>query len=268
MRSLTTLVLFQLFVLSVFSQGTATGIKPLIGTIKGNVEDSGGKPLDAVSVSLLKKPDSTTAKIAITDRSGEFTFLNIPAGKYILSVTHIGYAVWYSQPLEISTSKPSISTGAIRLLPSGASLDQVTVVGKKPPVEVKIDKTVVNVDASPTNGGLSALEVLEKSPGVMVDNDGNISLKGKQGVIIMIDGKPTYLGAQDLTNYLKNMPANLLDQVEIMSQPPAKYDAAGNSGVINLITKRNRNNGFNGSINATAIIARYFKSPNSRSEER
>src|SRR6202035_1589590 len=98
-----------------------------------------------------------------------------------------------------------------------ASLDMVTVVGKRPLIENKIDKTVVNVDASTTNGGLTALEVLEKSPGVMVDADGNVSLKGKQGVIILIDGKPTYLSPTDLANYLRNMPANQLDQIEIMS---------------------------------------------------
>jgi len=143
------------------------------------------------------------------------------------------------------------------------TLSQVTVVGHRPPIENKIDKTVVNVDASPTNGGLTALEVLEKSPGVMVDNDGNISLKGKQGVKVFIDGKPTYLSPTDLANYLKNMSASQLDQVEIMSQPPAKYDAAGNSGVINLVTKKNKNNGLNGSVTLSAIIARYFKTPNS-----
>ena len=263
MRFLTTLVLLQLLAFTAFSQGTAIPTLPPIGIIKGSVVDSGGKPLDAVSVSLLKKTDSTTTKIAITDKSGQFTFQNIPTGKYILSVTHVGYTTWYSQPLEITIAKPTVSAGAIRLQRAGASLEQVTVVGKKLPVEVKIDKTVVNVDASPTNGGLTALEVLEKSPGVVVDNDGNISLKGKQGVIVMIDGKPTYLSPTDLATYLKNMPANLVEQIEIMSQPPAKYDAEGNSGVINLITKKNRNNGFNGSITATAIIARYFKTPNS-----
>jgi hypothetical protein len=121
----------------------------------------------------------------------------------------------------------------------------------------------VNVDASPTNTGLSALEVLEKSPGVTVDNDGNISLKGKQGVQIFIDGKPAYLSGQDLVNYLRNMPSNQLDQIEIMTQPPAKYDAAGNSGIINFKTKKNINNGFNGSITTSAIIAKYFKNTNS-----
>ncbi len=122
---------------------------------------------------------------------------------------------------------------------------------------------MVNVDASSTNSGLSALEVLERSPGVTVDNDGNVSLKGKQGVIILVDGKPTYLNALDLSNYLKNMPANQLSQVEIMSQPPAKYDASGNSGLINLVTKKTHNDGFSGTVTSSAIVAKYFKNTNS-----
>lgn len=255
MRTLTSLIFLQILVSVAFGQGRT-------GKISGSVQDPGGKPMDAVSVSLLGKNDSTTKRVAITDKYGRFIFENISIGKYILSVTHIGYANWYSQSLEITASRPSLSINTISLQSSDASLGQVTVVGKRPLIENKMDKTVVNVDASTTNGGLTALEVLEKSPGVMVDNDGNVSLKGKQGVIIMIDGKPTYLSPQDLTNYLKNMPANQLDQVEIMSQPPAKYDASGNSGVINLVTKKNKNNGFNASLTASAIVAKYFKSPN------
>ena len=256
MRALTSLLFLQMMVSVAFGQG-----RP--GKISGSVQDATGKPLDAVTVTLRKRADSTTTKIAITDKSGQFSFKDIPIGKYLLTVTHIGYTDGQPQPLEITTARSSLTINPISLQPTGAALDQVTVIGKRPLIENKIDKTVVNVDASTTNGGLTALEVLEKSPGVMVDNDGNISLKGKPGVIIMIDGKPTYLGAQDLSNYLKNMPANELDQVEIMSQPPAKYDAAGNSGVINLVTKKNKNNGFNGSVTACAIIAKYFKSPNS-----
>ena len=92
------------------------------------------------------------------------------------------------------------------------------------------------------------MEVLEKSPGISVDNDGNISLRGKAGVIVMIDGKLSYLSAADLANMLKNMPASALDQIEIMSNPSAKYDASGNSGVINIKTKKGKSAGFNGSI--------------------
>src|SRR5258708_11699511 len=256
MRTLTTFLILQI------SASTACG-QETSGKISSRVKDAGGNPMDAVSVDLLKSADSPRTKVAITDRSGQFKFENIAIGKYILSVTHIGYTSWYSLPFEITASKPFVTLNTILLQPAEPSLGQVTVVGKRPLIENKMDKTVVNVDASTTNGGLTALEVLEKSPGVMVDNDGNVSLKGKKGVIIMIDGKPTYLSAQDLTNYLKNMPPNQLDQIEIMSQPPAKYDASGDSGVINLVTKKSKNNGFNGSVTATAIIARYFKSPNS-----
>jgi hypothetical protein len=92
------------------------------------------------------------------------------------------------------------------------------------------------------------MDVLEKSPGISVDKDGNISLKGKAGVMIMVDGKPTYLSAQDLANMLKTMPSSQLEQIEIMTNPPAKYDAAGNSGIINIKTKKNKIQGFNGSV--------------------
>lgn len=260
MRTLLSLFTVILFATTSLAQGTVAG-KALPGLVKGSVEDATGKPLEGVSVALKKINDSSTLKQTLTDKTGRFEFQNIPIGRYRITLSYIGFAMAQSQPVEIAKAQTMLP--AIRLQPANAALGQVTVVGRRPPIENRIDKTVVNVDASPTNGGLTALEVLEKSPGVMVDNDGNISLKGKQGVKILIDGKPTYLSATDLANYLKNMSASQLDQIEIMSQPPAKYDAAGNSGVINLTTKKNKNNGFNGSITLSAIIARYFKTPNS-----
>ncbi|HEY2348531.1 MAG TPA: outer membrane beta-barrel protein, partial [Puia sp.] len=256
MRTLTILSLLQILFFVSFAQEKN-------GKIDGIVKDGDGKLLDAVTVSVLKQPDSSLVKIAITDKSGAFAFDHIAAGKYFLSVSHVGFANWYGPPFEINTSHPNSSQNNISLRTADNSLGTVTVTGKRPMVENRIDKTIVNVDASATNSGLTALEILEKSPGVMVDNDGKVSLKGKPGVIIMIDGKPTYLNATDLANYLKNMPSNQLDQVEIMSQPPAKYDASGNSGVINLITKKNKNAGFNGSLTTSAIIAKYFKNTNS-----
>jgi outer membrane receptor protein involved in Fe transport len=256
MKTLTFLIVLQALVFLTFAQiGT--------GKISGIIQDANGKSLDAVTVSLLKEADSSVQKITLTNKSGIFQFENIPFGKYILSASHVDYAAGYSKPLEVKAIHASVQVNDMVLRSSGTALGSVTVTGKRPLIENKIDKTVVNVDASATNGGLSALEVLEKSPGVTVDNDGKVSLKGKPGVIIMIDGKPTYLGAQDLANYLKNMPSNQLDQIEIMSQPPAKYDAAGNSGVINLVTKKNKNNGFNGSLTTSAIVAKYFKNTNS-----
>ncbi len=131
---------------------------------------------------------------------------------------------------------------------SDSTLVNVTVVSQKKAIERKADRTIVNVDALISSTGSNALEVLEKSPGVLVDNNDAISLKGKQGVVIYIDDKPSYLSGADLANYLKSLPASALDKIEIMTTPPARYDAAGNGGVINIKTKKGRTKGFNGNV--------------------
>ena len=130
---------------------------------------------------------------------------------------------------------------------------------------MRAGKTVVNVDASPTNTGLNVLEILEKSPGVAVDNDGNVSVKGKSGVLILIDGKQTYLSGTQLASFLKSIQANSLDQIEIMTNPPAKYDASGNAGVINIKTKKGTIRGMNGNVSLTynqGYYAKYFGGAN------
>lgn len=228
--------------------------------ISGMVSSTDGKAMEAASVSLLRAKDSALVKIVVADKAGAYEFEKIKQGDYLLQAEAVGHIKTYSPKFSL---KADLKIDVLKLSNAPAEIGGVNVTAKRPLIENKIDKTVVNVDASTTNTGLSALEILEKSPGVTVDNDGNVSLKGKQGVIILIDGKPTYLSASDLANYLKNMPSDQLDQVEIMSQPSAKYDATGNSGVINIITKKNKANGFNGSINLTTIFAKYFKTPNS-----
>src|SRR5262249_23707342 len=154
-------------------------------------------------------------------------FENIKNGNYIVLATSIGHNLAYSKSFEISDAQKAIDLGVLQLIQTQKNLKEVVVTSKKQFIERKTDRTIVNVDASITNAGTSAMEVLEKSPGVTVDKDGNISLKGKQGVIVMIDGKPSYLSGQDLANFLKSMPSSTLDQVEIMTNPSAKYDAAG-----------------------------------------
>jgi len=130
---------------------------------------------------------------------------------------------------------------------------------------VRAGKTVVNVDASPTNAGLNVLEILQKSPGVTVDNDGNVSLKGKSGVLILLDGKQTYLSGTQLAAFLKSLQASSLDQLEIMTNPPAKYDASGNAGVINIKTKKGTLKGMNGNLSLTynqGYYPKYFAGAN------
>jgi outer membrane receptor protein involved in Fe transport len=228
------------------------------GRITGIVKDASMKGIHSATVSLYKLKDSSVAKFVATGQDGQYEFLGIADGKYFVSVSSVGYAKVASAPFEVSASNSTINVPSLVISEEAKDLTGVTVTAKKPFIEARPDKTVVNVDASPTSAGATVLELLEKSPGITVDNDGNISLRGKAGVIIMIDGKPTYLSSTDLANLLKNMPASQLEQIEIMTNPSAKYDAAGNSGIINIKTKKGRASGFNGSIMA-GITTSFFK---------
>ncbi len=224
------------------------------GKIAGTVTDAANKPLPSVSLSLLKAADSSLVKMAVSGKDGKYEFVNLADGEYIVLATLVGHEKKFSR---VAVSGSGSAVAGIQLAEAAKGLTGVTVTSKKPFIETKIDKTIVNVDASPTSAGATALEILEKSPGVVVDNDGNISLRGKQGVIVMMDGKPTYLSATDLSNLLKNMPASALDQIEIMTNPSARFDATGNSGVINIKTKKGKNAGFNGSVMVGATTSIY-----------
>jgi len=237
--------------------------------VTGQVQENDKKALAGVSVSLFKATDSALAKVAVSDKNGQYEFVGLKEGKYYLTFTSVGFEKKNSAILDVKESATfQVPTIVLQAAPKG--LTGVTVQSKRPFVESKLDKTVVNVEASPTSAGSSALEILEKSPGVMVNSDGAISLRGKQGVIVMIDGKPTYLSATDLSNMLKNMPASALDQIEIMTNPSSKYDASGNSGIINIKTKKGKTAGFNGSvtIGATSTVytvdGRTYNSPRSQ----
>lgn len=218
------------------------------GKISGTVTNADNLPVESATIQLLKVKDKGLVKVAITDKAGNYSFEKIAEGKYVISISAVGFAKQMSDSILLTSASPSVTMPASKLEPQSKALGEVTVVAAKPFIEQKLDRTVVNVEASPSNAGATALEVLEKSPGVSVDNDGNISLKGKQGVIIMMDGKPTYLSGADLANVLRNLPASALDQIEIMTNPSAKYDAAGNSGIINIKTKKTKTKGSNGSI--------------------
>ncbi|MFM2326244.1 MAG: hypothetical protein RIR31_446, partial [Bacteroidota bacterium] len=234
------------------------------GKVTGSIKDGGQqKVIDAASVSLLKAKDSSLVKIAITDKEGNFIIENVKEGSYLVLATSVGHSKTYSPGFVIYADQLTKNVGVLQLIPQDKSLAAVTVVAKKPFIERKIDRTIVNVDAAISNAGTTALEVLEKSPGVTVDKDGNVSLKGKQGVTIMLDGKPTYLTGQDLANLLRTMPSGNLDQIEIMTNPSAKYDASGTAGIINIKTKKNKQKGFNGSANTSYGQGVYARNNNS-----
>ena len=228
--------------------------------VTGSIKDGGNqKVIDAASVSLLNAKDSSLVKTAVADKNGNFSFENLKDGNYLVMATSLGHTKSYSKSFSLSPNQPAVVLEVLQLQPVSKNLQEVSVSSKKPLIERKLDRTIVNVDASITNAGNTALEVLEKSPGITVDKDGNISLKGKSGVVIFIDGRPSYLSGPDLANMLRNMTANQLDQIEIMTNPPAKYDAAGNAGVINIKTKKNKQFGYNGSITSGYTQGRYAR---------
>lgn len=228
--------------------------------LSGKVFD-GNTPADAATVLLVQAADSTVVKIALADAGGEYLFEDIGKGQYKLWVTLLGYDKFETAVIAVDST--AIQLPDIFLKQSSTVLKEIGVTASKPVVVQKIDRTIVNVDGMITAAGLSALEVLARSPGVQVDNNGGISLKGKQGVNIFIDGKPTYLSGEDLENYLKSLPASSLEQLEIMTNPPAKYDAAGNAGVINIKTKRTDKKGFNASITLGLNQGKLTRSNNS-----
>lgn len=252
--------LFLLFAfVATRTMGQATGI-----TIVGAVINNNQKDVEAATVTLLNARDSSIVKISVSNRTGSFEFENIPVGTYVVAVSAVGFETAYTN-LQVLAESSLVTLKPVQLSPGAQALAGVVVTGKKPPIEVRAGKTVVNVDASPTNTGLNVLEILEKSPGVSVDNDGNVSLKGKSGVLILVDGKQTYLSGTQLASFLKSIQSNSLDQIEIMTNPPAKYDASGNAGVINIKTKKGTLKGMNGNVSLTynqGFYAKFFGGAN------
>ncbi|HSB93946.1 MAG TPA: TonB-dependent receptor, partial [Flavitalea sp.] len=256
MKQILVAVLFIMSSLEAFSQ---------VGALKinGTILEGGARPLEGATITLMRKVDSSVVKISVSDKAGRFELDNLTAHTYFIQVTAVGLEAYNSSEIELSAQKPVVSLPEIHLAVQAASMGAVTVVAKRPLIEMRADRTVVNVEAAVTNVGATALEVLEKSPGISVDRDGNVSLKGRAGVLILVDGKQTYLSGADLASMLKGMSASELDQVEIMTNPPAKYDAAGNSGVINIKTKKNKQKGFNGNLSLSYGQGFYWKTNNS-----
>lgn len=229
--------------------------------IYARVLDADGKNIEFATAALLK--DSVLLKTTFTEKDGLFSFDKLSYGKYLIKISVVGSPIYQTDTLVLTASHAVIALPDIRIKAGATNLKEVNISGQKAFVERKIDRTVVNVDALISNAGTTALDVLSKSPGVNVDQNGAISLKGKNGVAIFIDDKPTYLSGSDLENYLRSLPSSSLDQIELMTNPPAKYDAAGNGGVINIKTKKTKTAGFNGGINLSLNQGELTRSNNS-----
>ena len=239
MKKITTVIVFSFSYFFSFAQNTAQ--------VSGKITSDNNKPLSAATVSLLQAKDSSLVKTAITNNGGVFTILSVKAGSYFISTTSVGYSKNSSAIFKI-TSGEKYTAPSLSLSQSTKSLSAVTIQAKKPMIEVKADKTVFNVENSINATGSNAFELLQKSPGVTTDKDDNISMQGKNGVKIYIDGKPTQMGGADLAAYLRSINSADIESIEMITNPSAKYDASGNAGIINIRLKKNKNYGANGNI--------------------
>lgn len=229
-------------------------------TIRITVLNEQQQVLPGSTVYLLNR-DSAIIRSAATSASGIFEFTELNAGKYLVRSSQAGYKDGYSQWIDLE--KKTSFSDVITLKVKNALLNDVTVVSKKPAIQFLADKTVINPEASISNAGATLMDVLEKSPGITVNKDGSIIMKGKPSVTVLIDGKPTQLSGADLQAYLSGIPASQVDVVELIENPGAKYDASGNAGIINIKMKANKLKGFNGSMNLSAGQGVYSKTNNS-----
>ncbi|MEL6392637.1 MAG: carboxypeptidase-like regulatory domain-containing protein, partial [Bacteroidota bacterium] len=217
-------------------------------TIKGQVLDDELEPLAFANVLLLQAVDSSLVKGVITELDGTFVIDGIDAGQYHLSFSMIGYTS-QKQVINLTTDQPLWVADLVQLTSDIATLNEVEVKAERPLYEQQIDRLVVNVRQSVTSVGGNALQVLSKSPGVRIDGMNNqIMLDGNQGVIVQINGKRSRIDGSALIQLLQSMPASNIDKIELISTPPASYDAEGVAGIINIVLVKNLEEGTNGNL--------------------
>lgn len=239
MRFFSFLLIFLISCSSILAQNAS---------VNGKVLDDKNEVIPFATVVAYKASDNRMAKGAVTDDSGNFKIEKLAAAEYYLKISYIGFDEYQSENFNLgeNDNKPF---GEIKLQNTSTELEGVTVVGKRPIVEVKPDKTTFNVDGSLNATGNNGMELLQKAPGVVVDNEDNVYLAGKSGVRIYINGKPSPLQGADLASFLKSVNSSDIDKIDIITNPSAKYDAEGNAGIIDIKFKKDTRYGANGTLN-------------------
>ena len=226
--------------------------------IKGIVLDDEGSPLPFANVTLLQVPSASIQATALTDENGTYFFTDIPSGTYQIEVTYLGLGESRTASFELTNKDLLMDPVDLRL--SNNELAEVTIVGRRPIIEVKPDRTTFNVQGTINASGDNGVQLLRKAPGIVLDNNDNIIMMGRTGVLIYVDGKQLMLTGDDLVNYLQNLTADQIDKIEIITNPGSKYDAQGNAGIIDIRLKKDKNLGFNGSVALNGSQGKYAQS--------
>ncbi|RYG05557.1 MAG: TonB-dependent receptor, partial [Chitinophagaceae bacterium] len=251
--------LFYSFVLFIYVSTYVNLVKAQekqVFSLKGKITSEQNTKLDGIAIHLLNASNKALVKLESPSADGSFLFEKIKEGSYLLVTQSMNFAKYESTLIELNSHR---DLGNIRLQPLSKNLKEVTVTAAKPFVQQQFDKTVLNVSSSITAVGSTALEVLAKAPGVTLDQNDNIAMRGKQGVLLMIDGKQVPMSGQDLANMLKSMQATQIEKIDLITNPSAKYDAAGNAGIIDIRLKKGSNVGTNANATLSFGQGKYAK---------
>lgn len=247
-RTITLTLLFLSLTFSLFAQ---TGSK---AKITGVLKDAATQEtIPFATAVLIDKTTAKNVKIAQTDMDGKFTMADLPNGKFTFKISFVGYQTMVRDNVVITAATGALNFGDIKMNPAkGNLLSEITVTGQKPGMQMGIDKKIFSVDQSVISEGGNASDLLQNVPSVSTDMDGNVSLRGSSGVRVLIDGKPSLIAGGNVAQILQSIPASSIESVEVITNPSAKYDAEGQSGIINIVLKKNTKLGFNGSAALTA----------------
>ena len=227
------------------------------GQISGKLTNKAGQPLPSASVLLLRSSDTSLVKAASTNEAGAYQLQYNGEGKYMLQISCIGHETWHSSEFELTASRPARNFGIQVLNANGQTLVAVSVRATKPLIQQNAYGTIVNVESSMLTKGSSVLQVMERSPGIIIDRRNNdIAMNGKSGVMVMLNGKLMRLSTAQLLTLLDGMSADDITTIELLTTPPAGYDAEGSAGLINIVLKKNRKPGTNGSFSLSGGYGR------------
>jgi outer membrane receptor protein involved in Fe transport len=240
-------IIIILYSINVFAEDTKPA-EASLGSLKGFVFDSNtNQPLEYATIAMISKRDNKVINGTITDQTGFFKIKNVEFGMYHIDITFIGYKTKRLENIAFRPNDKDIDIGEIKIEPAVEEIGEAVVVADRPTMTYKIDKKIINVSQQHTSASGTAVEILESIPSVTVDIEGNVSLRGSTSFTVLIDNKPTVLDPSDA---LSQIPASAIENIEVITNPSAKYDPDGTSGIINIITKKNKLQGFNGIANA------------------
>jgi len=253
-KTITLSIILSLFI------STLTYSQILQSKISGKILDEKQNPIAFATLSLHLKTDSSLVKGSISNDEGTFIFERINYGTYFLKIEALGFETKFIDGIVIYANELTVNLNEIILKNQVEQLNEVNITKKKPLIERKNNETILNISNSILATGNTALEILSRAPGVTISNDGNISLRGKSGVNVMINGKLTYLSSDQLINLLRNTNGNTIETIALVHHPSAKYDAAGSGGIINIKVKKNGNYGTNANLILGGGYGDYYKS--------